>query len=396
MHRWASTQMFLFFFTWTTFLSYWSLIFNERGFGTVHIGTSITVSLITRAIAIALLLPLANQRWPLGVLVRALPWLSFLVGLTLLTPLSVSGLIVVSAAFGLLYPTMMPMAESLATIGAARGAVEYGTVRTWGSIGFIVGTAVNGVLASFVGNAPLLWLFLGAIAVMAVLSLLPIGDDGVAAQRSGSIGSWGPLLRHPVVAAVLGISILIQASHGAYYAFGALQLQRMGAAAWVISLFIMLAPLSEMVAFRCAHAIMRSVALWHLLVVVVTVSALRWIVWAMLLPVPLLIASQTLHGITFGLMQVALVAALRRHVGHELIIPAQSMNAAIGGGVATAVLTWVAGALLDVSVLWAFAPMVATALIAGALIPLTVADRRTAAEEHLGSAPGSAQEPGLR
>ena len=372
MHRWASMQLFLFFFSWSTFLSYWGLIFDARGFATAQIGASITVSLVTRALAIAVLLPLANRALPLAVLARALPWLSVAAGLIFATPLSPVGLVLISAGFGLLYPTLMPMMESVATIGSSHGSLDYGRVRAWGSIGFIVGTGANGLAASLLGNAQLLWLFLGALFLMALLSLLPFGDEEVASQRSGALGSWGPLLRHPTVAAVLGISILIQASHGAYYAFGALQLQRIGTAAWLIAVFIILAPLSEMVAFRATRPVTTRFALWQILLAIVALTAVRWIVWAAQLPMPVLIASQVLHGVSFGLMQVALVTALRQFVGADLIVPAQSMNAAIGGGVATAVLTWIAGVLLDVSVLWAFAPMVATALLAAALIPLTV------------------------
>lgn len=52
----------------------------------------------------------------------------------------------------------------------------------------------------------------------------------------------------------------------------------------------------------------------------------------------MLLTSQVLHGLTFGVMQVAFVQTLRRHVAATLIAPAQGLAAALGTGGGTALM----------------------------------------------------------
>lgn len=61
VRTWMRVQFFLFFLTWTTFVSYWAPIFSSRGFDSGRIGVSITVSLVARALAVAILFPLVNR-----------------------------------------------------------------------------------------------------------------------------------------------------------------------------------------------------------------------------------------------------------------------------------------------------------------------------------------------
>lgn len=370
MHRWMQVQFFAFFFTWTTFLSYWSLVLDDRGFDGATIGASITVSLVTRALAVALLFPLANRYAALGTVTRVLPWASLLVGLAFLPDTGTAGLMVVSAVFGLLYPTIMPVLETTASLGAKRGSLDYGRSRLWGSLGFIAGAGVNGAVSELWGVAPLLPLFLVALAVLAATSLAPIGDEHVAAQRSESMGSWGPLARQRVFVLALALTVLIQSSHAAYYAFGSLHLARLGAAPWLLAVFLILAPLAEMVTFRLSSRFADRAPVAGMLALATVGSVLRWALWMLPLPIGVLLASQVLHGITYGMMQVGFVQVLRRHLPAGLVAPAQGLYSALGNGAGTAVMTAVAGGLIDGSPAWAFAAM---ALCALGGLPLVVA-----------------------
>lgn len=358
MRTWMRVQFFLFFFSWVTFLSYWGVIFDARGFDGAEIGLSITVSLVTRAIAVVTLFPLANRLWPIGTITRWLPWLCFALGLGFLPHTGLTGLLVLSAAFGVLYPTLMPLLETTAALGAQRGALVYGPVRLWGSFGFVAGAGVNGLVARQLGNGALLPVFLLALLALALTALSRIGDEVVAAQRSGSIGAWGPLFGHRVFMLALGICVLVQSSHAAYYAFGALHLERLQVDPLVIALFLMLAPLSEMLVFRLTAGVADR---WPLavLMLIATVGALvRWGVWVLDPTVPMLLASQLLHGLTFGMMQVGFIQTMRRHVAPDLMVPAQGLYSALGTGAGTAVMTAIAGHFFDISPVLTFTAMV--------------------------------------
>ena len=67
------------------------------------------------------------------------------------------------------------------------------------------------------------------------------------------------------------------------------------------------------------------------------------------------------------------IQVLRRHLPAALIAPAQSVYAALGMGVGTAVMTAIAGSVFDASAQLAFAWMLGCALLA---IPLVLMLRR--------------------
>lgn len=368
MRTWMRLQYFLFFFTWTTFVSYWGLIFADRGFDSTEIGLSITVSLVTRSVAVVTLFPLANRHLPLGAIARVLPWLCLLVATALVPDAGFTGLMVLSALLGILYPTEMQVLETAGSLGAQRGAFEYGPARMWGSFGFIVGSAVDGAIATVLGTGALLWVFIGGLLVLALAALRPMGDEVVAAQRAGSFGSWGPLLTRPVIVCALGAAVVLQSSHAAYYAFGTLHLDRLGAAPWAIAAMLVLAPLGEMAVFRLlgGAAAGRSIAV--LLAGGVVGCVLRWTLWALVPSWPVLLASQLMHGLTFGLIQLAVVQTLRRHVSPELVGPAQGLYAALGTGGGTAVMTAVAGHYFDLSPALTILLMAACAGLAAPLV----------------------------
>ncbi|MCT1654059.1 MFS transporter [Brachybacterium muris] len=378
MRTWMRVQFFLFFFSWVTFLSYWGVIFDARGFDGSEIGLSITVSLVTRAVAVVTLFPLANRWWPIGTIARWLPWLCFVLGLAFLPHTGLTGLLLLSAAFGVLYPTLMPLLETTAALGAQRGALVYGPVRLWGSLGFVIGAAVNGVLARVLGNGALLPVFLLALLALSIMALRPIGDEVVAAQRSGSIGAWGPLFGHRVFMLALGICVLVQSSHAAYYAFGALHLEKLQVDPLLVALFLMLAPLSEMAVFRLTAGVADR---WPLVVLmlIATLGALaRWGIWVFEPPVAVLLASQLLHGLTFGIMQVGFIQTMRRHIEPHLMAPAQGLYSALGTGAGTAVMTAIAGHFFDISLALTFVAMLVCVLPAlPGLIGLALAERRS-------------------
>lgn len=377
MQTWLRVQLFLFFFTWTTFIAYWAPIFSERGFDSAQIGLSITVSLVTRAVAVVTLFPIVNRFVPLGVIVRVLPWLCLGLALCFLPHTGLVTLVVLSALFGILYPTLMPVLETTATLAAQRGAIQYGPVRMWGSAGFIVGAVVDGAVMSWAGTAALMAVFVIGLLSLAVTALLPLGEEAVAAQRAGSLGAWGPLFTRPVFVLALAVSILVQSSHAAYYAFGTLHLQRLGASPAVLAALLVLAPLAELVVFRVTGRIADRWSLASLMGAAVVASVLRWALWAIVPSVSVLLASQVLHGLTFGMLQVGFVQALRRHVAPSLMAPAQGLNAALGTGGGTAVMTAAAGAWFDTAPAASFLLMAAWAALAlPVVVLLGVRDRR--------------------
>ncbi len=383
MRSWMRVQFFVFYFSWVTFLSYWGIYLNARGFNPTEIGMSITASLVTRGLAVAVLFPLVNRHVGILRLTRALGWLSLACGILFVPDMGYVSLIVVSSAFGILYPTMMPVLETIGTLGAQRGHFAYGPTRLFGSAGFVIGTIVNALVSEYFGNESLIWLFLFGCAAMSVLALRPLRDEVLAQQTSGPLGSWGELVGRRLFWVVLIIVIVTQSAHGAYYAFGALRLQDLGISDQLIGITLIVAPISEMVVFQLSGRKADSMSIPWLLGVAAAAGVLRWLVWAFSTNAGLLLASQTLHGLTFALMQIGFLQFLRRHVPPHLVTPAQSAYAALGTGIGTAAATALAGVFFQTSPTLTFVLMAGISALGVIASPFLISPLRTATHQEL-------------
>src|SRR5260370_39139213 len=79
-------------------------------------------------------------------------------------------ILAVSTGFGTLFWTLGPLAES----AILQSAVDYGRVKFWGSLTFLIMTVVIGrVLVSAPRDMLLALLLVGAALVLATISLLP-------------------------------------------------------------------------------------------------------------------------------------------------------------------------------------------------------------------------------
>lgn len=370
MKTWISAQLFLFYFTWCAYLSYWAVLLAGRGVDADIIGFSVTSGLVARSVSIAVVYPLVNNRASLLTVQRALPWISVLCAALFLPHGSTTLLLVASVALGFAYPVVMPNVETLTTLASKRGLLSYGPTRRLGSIGFISATLVIGAAIGTFGTEAILWIFLAGCAAMGLLALLPTGADEVGSQRSGTVRQWATLFRRREVLIMLGVMIALQASHGTYYTFGALRFEQLGAAPLVVSAMLLTAPVGEIVVLSLAPRIEARLTPRTMLACALVVAVLRWGALALSGSLALVWATQVLHGITFGLGQVAWIRFLANRVPPHLTGPANGMMTALASGLGTSVTTAFAGALWGTSPALAFAAM---ALVAALGVPVLAA-----------------------
>jgi len=82
------------------------------------------------------------------------------------------------------WTTMLPLVETVAVSGIRRGAPDYGKVRLWGSLSFIVASLGSGLIIGRLGSEAVLPLLIGGAALMVVgAHLVP---QCTPRQRSGA------------------------------------------------------------------------------------------------------------------------------------------------------------------------------------------------------------------
>jgi len=284
----------------------------------------------------------------------------------------------VMLVFASLYNALMPQFEAitLAHLGAARQ--QYGRIRLWGSIGFLLVVLGGGALFREVGYGWLIALLLPlfALTVLAAwqveappeaVSSPPTAALAGTAQGSGAFA----ILKQPAVAALLGVAFLNQIAHGPMYVYLSIYLGDHGHGPATVGTLWALGVLAEIALFWAMPRLLGRFEPVHLLAFALSIGALRWTLMAAApTSLPLMALAQLGHACTFAVAHAATMQLLARHFeGRHLAFGQAAMyglSSGIGGvlGALLAGLVWT-----QVSGAASFATAGAISLVALGLLP---------------------------
>jgi PPP family 3-phenylpropionic acid transporter len=127
-------------------------------------------------------------------------------------------LLAVTVLAGLSIGALTPLADALTMGMATSHGIDYGRVRLWGSLAFILAGVAGGWLLA--GRSPdlILSLVLATLA-MTVAACMLLPESAPSAHRVATAG-WGRLLLEPGFLLFILAAGLIQSSHAMLYGFG--------------------------------------------------------------------------------------------------------------------------------------------------------------------------------
>jgi PPP family 3-phenylpropionic acid transporter len=248
----------------------------------------------------------------------------------------------------LLFSTSRAPAVAMAdviTIEATRApgpdgeAPTYGGIRLWGSIGFLVAAAAVGRVLDVRALAALPLFLLAAALVTFALSFT---IDAAAPSRARHIGApLARLLRERPFAMLLVSAFVGFGAHASYDICFSLHLQRLGAGADQVGVAWAIGTLAETGLMAVSGRLLARVPASRLLVVAFAVGALRWALIATVRDVPVLLALQPLHAVSFALFWVTSIDHVRQLAPGQILATAQGVfNAAVGGGAVLGMFVW--------------------------------------------------------
>jgi len=235
-----------------------------------------------------------------------------------------------------------PLVEAI-TFSAIEGRPgQYGPIRLWGSIGFILAVLGTGAWLDKAGASALVGILVGLAAVTCAASLaLP----AAAATRTQLTGErLAEVLRRPGVLAFFGACVCMNAAHGTLYVFYSIYLEEAGYSKTVIGALWTVGVVAEVLLFLRLPQVMRRYTLRSLLLASLLCAVLRFPVigWAVDSLV-LLAAAQLLHAATFGAFHAGSVAAVHRLFPGPLAARGQAFYSSIAYGLGGAIGSLVAG-----------------------------------------------------
>lgn len=193
------------------------------------------------------------------------------------------------------------LSDTLSLVRVRAVGDDYGRIRFWGSLGFVVACLGAGqVFARWAGpgEGVLPLLVSGALTVALVVSLTLRGRGG---RERPKLADARRLVKDRRLSFILVMGALHWGSTVPYHGFLGVHVQDRNMGAHVISFAFAVSVLFEMLTFYYFRHIKARARLSSLLVVVSAATAVRWILTALATGPVLLVAAQSLHGVTFGL-----------------------------------------------------------------------------------------------
>jgi len=244
---------------------------------------------------------------------------------------------------------VLPYIEATSLEQAERRGFDYGSIRLWGSLAFVVTSSGIGALQGWISLETGL---LVAAAMLALCGLLaptlpaPLKTtDGGKAER-GAPGATAAEDRKGLVR-FLAACALMQASHGAYYTFYSIRLQDLGYGPAAIGLLWALATIAEILLLLRMDRIVARLGTQAVLVASLVVAAARWALIGSFSSAGWLIVGQTLHAVTYAAFHVAAIRVVYRRFGPLHRAKGQAMYSGMTFGLGLFAGSLVAGWLVE-------------------------------------------------
>lgn len=250
-------------------------------------------------------------------------------------------ILLVTIVFSCCWGAMQPLGESLTMLTAKSAGFEYGRVRLWGSLAFIVTAIVAGRVLSDRSPDVILIMIFGTVGFMALVTLfLP---KTRASKATGSGFPIAPLIRNKAFLMVLVAAALIQSSHAVYYGFGTLHWQKAGLSDTMIGVLWAEGVVAEVILFAVGAAVLRYSGPMRLIMLGGLAGVLRWIGTGLDDGLPVLFILQALHAFTFGATHLGVIHFINDKVPEEMSATALSLYSAVVMGLAMGLMVMASG-----------------------------------------------------
>ncbi|EHM2229869.1 3-phenylpropionate MFS transporter [Salmonella bongori] len=363
--RWLALSYFTYFFSYGIFLPFWSVWLKGLGLTPETIGLLLGVGLVARFLGSLLIAPRVSDPSRLIFALRVLALLTLVFALAFWAGTHVAWLMVVMVGFNLFFSPLVPLTDALANTWQKQITLDYGRVRLWGSVAFVIGSALTGKLVSlFDYQAILTLLSLGVASMLLGMLLRPsVPPQGESRQQeSAGWPAWRTLVTQSW--RFLACVCLLQGAHAAYYGFSAIYWQGAGYSASAVGYLWSLGVVAEVIIFALSKKLFRRFSARDLLLLSAVCGVVRWGLMGWSTALPWLIVIQILHCGTFTVCHLAAMRYIAARQGSE-VIRLQAVYSAVAMGGSIAIMTVFAGFLyqhLGSGVFWIMALVVLPAI----------------------------------
>lgn len=309
---WRLSAYYFFYFAFIgAFSPYFTLYLQSLRFSAWDIGVLMSLMQVMRLLAPNLWGWLADRLGAKTPIVRGAALMSLAGFSCFFFAQGFAGFFTGMALLAFFWSAALPLVEALTFTHLGTQANRYGSIRLWGSVGFILAVLGLGWLLDRLPLSTMLWASFALLGgILACAMTLPEKRE---ARHETDRQPIGDILRRREVRALFAACFCMAAAHGALYVFYSIYLVGRGYGTTTVGFLWTLGVLAEIVVFlylpRLFHVFsLRAILLFSFACAFVRFLLIGWCVdWLVLI-----LVAQVLHAATFGAYHAAAVAAVSR------------------------------------------------------------------------------------
>jgi PPP family 3-phenylpropionic acid transporter len=357
-------------------LPFWPVWLASRGLTAREIGVLLAAAIWVKVLATPAIGALADKTGRRNVLMGALAAAALAAYAGLLSAGGFWLLILLNLVALTAQSALMPLGDTITLAAGRSEGLDYGRIRLWGSVSFIVASIASGAALASSSGEQVLPLVLGAstlvlLACLCVPSIRPVAGTA----RTGGIGG---VARDPRFWIFILAASALQASHQVYYGFGTLYWRSLDFSDTTIGWLWAEGVLAEILLFWQGRRLLAQLGPIGLMALGGSAGILRWSLAGAVTWLPFIAAVQLLHAFTFGASHLGAMHYLSRAMPPSAAASAQSLYAALSSGLGSGLVMGIAGALYSAfgGRAYSFMAALSAAGLAGAVALAWTTERR--------------------
>jgi len=307
---WRLSGFYFFHFAFIgAFAPYWSLYLKSLSFNALQIGVLMSLLHVTRIFAPTAWGYLADHTGKRMLIVQ----LAAITGLVSYCGVffgeSFLWMFAVMMLMSFFWSASLPLIEATTLSHLGKSTARYGSIRSWGSLGFVLAVIGIGYLLDATEIALLLWVVLGFKLGIVIFSWR-IPEAEIASHSTDAL-SVQQIFKQPGVLAFFSACLLMAFAHGPYYTFYSIYLVDYGYSKGAIGWLWAIGVICEIGVFFLMPRVMHRFSLKQILAFSFTCAVARFLMigWGVEWPTVMLMA-QILHAATYGAHHVAAMMAV--------------------------------------------------------------------------------------
>jgi MFS transporter, PPP family, 3-phenylpropionic acid transporter len=318
-----ASQYFLYFSVMGMFLPYFNLYCFHIGLDGFQIGilsAARSIAIIIFPISFSLAADRFQLRKPIYI---ACCFISTTIWTFFIWTVHFKWMLALSVFYGIFYAPIISFLEAMTMDTLGKEKKTYGTVRVWGSISFILTVIIMGkIIDRFAIHI--------IVAGIWIISFLhAFSSAKIPYHQPFPKKNQAPGLRFflkPRIVVFLFCAFLMLVSHGAYYGFFSIHLEKLGYSNAYIGAAWALASVAEIIAMMKSKALFKRFALEKVLIFSFAVAVIRWVALYWTTSLVCILMTQVLHAVTYGTFHMAGILYIDKMTPDESKTMGQALN----------------------------------------------------------------------